>query len=78
MSLPQNRVSNLIYFLGGRTVFVNLAKQAGVTLSSSTLGSWITRNSLPAKHVATCNRVASLIDKPINWSKFFESKPLTK
>jgi hypothetical protein len=75
MPLPENRVSNLIYYLGGRAVFNRVASSLGVDISLSTIGSWITRNSLPAKHMPTCDAVAEANGKPpINWKKFFEKK----
>lgn len=73
--LPENRVSNLIYYLGGRAIFQRTASKMGADISLSTIGSWITRNSLPAKYMPTCNAVAQANGKPpINWLKFFEKK----
>jgi fructose-specific phosphotransferase system component IIB len=71
MPLPEKRIANLIYFLGGRTAFSATAKRLGHTVSLNTIGSWVTRNSLPAKHTATCNAVAKAHGTPINWSKVF-------
>lgn len=76
--LPENRVSNLIYYLGGRSRFQQVAAAKQFTISLSTIGSWITRNSLPARYMPLCNAVADSIGKPpINWLKFFEEKSLT-
>jgi hypothetical protein len=73
--LPDNRVSNLIYYLGGRAAFQRVASTLGTQVSLSTIGSWITRNSLPAKYMPTCNAVAEASGlPPINWLKFFEKK----
>ncbi|CAB4163542.1 hypothetical protein UFOVP806_25 [uncultured Caudovirales phage] len=73
--LPEHRVSNLICYLGGRAAFQRVALQLGVELSLSTIGSWITRNSLPAKYMPVCNSVAEKNGlPPINWLKFFEKK----
>jgi hypothetical protein len=75
--LPENRVSNLIYYLGGRAGFHRVASTLGSDISLSTIGSWITRNSLPAKYMPLCNQVAVATKRPpINWLKFFEQKDL--
>lgn len=74
MPLPERRISNLISFLGGRTVFSSTAKSLGHEVGINTVGAWITRNSLPLKHVSTCNEVASALKLRIDWSKVFSTK----
>lgn len=71
MSLPERRISNLISFLGGRTVFVATAKELNHDIGVNTVGAWITRNSIPLKHVPLCNEVAEKLKIKIDWSKVF-------
>lgn len=71
MPLPKKRIANLIYFLGGRTSFQATAKSLGHDVSINTIAAWVTRNSLPAKHVPVCNAVAKANGTPIDWSKVF-------
>lgn len=71
MPLPPKRIGALIYFLGGRRAFCAKANSLGYPIPEDTIDSWVTRNSLPAKHVPACNAVAKANGTPIDWSKVF-------